>query len=740
MLATAGCEKASSSALHLVDPATQEMAALLRHQSSLVDPVELAFYVNDQRATYYRSELEHFAPSSDRLAMRMRLATELINSGAQTEAELEIGKLEEEGRQLFGGEKWRASSVSVLILKAIVSLRRAELENCCQLNNRDSCLLPIQGDGIHKLREGSTSAITILSDVLTIAPDNLRARWLLNIAYMTLGGYPDKIPPAYLIPPSAFASGYPLKRFPNVAKEVGLDIFGLAGGAILDDFDLDGRLDLIVSSIGFADQMRLFLNTGRGTFEDKTAVSGLDGETGGLNMIQADYDNDGLVDVLVLRGGWMEKEGRFPLSLLRNKGGGTFTDVTRAAGLLRFDPTQTATWLDYDGDGWLDLFVGNESSKGAFHVCQLFHSNRNGTFTDVAQQAGVNFSGFVKGVMSGDYDNDGRPDLYLSVLDGDNVLYHNEGLQAVDGQPPTWRFKNVAATAGVTAPRASFGTFFFDYDNDGWEDLFVVGYSFAMAEEVAADYLGLPTNAERGRLYHNQHDGTFRDVTQAAGLYKVIPAMGINFGDLDNDGWLDLYLGTGNPDLSTLIPNRMFRNAEGRFFQDVTTAGDFGHLQKGHAVCFGDVDDDGDQDVFENLGGAVLADKAHAALFENPGSDNHWLGLELHGVQSNRSAIGARIKVNVETKAHPRMICRVVNSGGSFGASPLRREIGLGAAVGITSVEVFWPATGRTQRFEKLELDKRYRITEGSAEAAPIHLTSFALATSASSGNGQESR
>ncbi len=150
-----------------------------------------------------------------------------------------------------------------------------------------------------------------------------------------------------------------------MAREAGLDVYTLSGGAILDDFDNDGRLDLMLSANGLEDPMHFFRNSGDGTFEDRTAEAGLTGEVGGLNMIQADYDNDGFVDVLVLRGGWMGSEGRFPMSLLRNNGNGTFTDVTKAAGLMRFvGPTQTATWLDYDGDGRLDLFVGYEIERG----------------------------------------------------------------------------------------------------------------------------------------------------------------------------------------------------------------------------------------------------------------------------------------------------------------------------------------------------------------------------------------
>jgi hypothetical protein len=159
----------------------------------------------------------------------------------------------------------------------------------------------------------------------------------------------------------------------------------------------------------------------------------------------------------------------------------------------------------------------------------------------------------------------------------------------------------------------------------------------------------------------------------------------------------------------------MFRNSQGRTFQDVTTAGGFGHLQKGHAVVFGDPDEDGDQDVFEVMGGAFQADKAYSAFYENPGNDNRWLVLALEGVRANRSAVGARIKVTVSTPGGPRVLHRTVGSGGSFGASPLRQEIGLGDATGIDSVEIAWPGSGRTQRLDGLQLDRRYRVREGSS-------------------------
>jgi FG-GAP-like repeat/ASPIC and UnbV len=703
------------------------MAELLKEQAAKVDPSILHFLVNDRRAERLAEELQWPRPARERFTLRFEYAAELFKAGRIDDSLQAMSVLQEDAEK-NAAPGWAQHHNLVLLQRAIAYLRKGEEQNCHEGNNRDSCLLPIKGLGVHQNREGSTRAAEILQGIVAEEPGNLEARWLLNIAHMTLGTYPEGVPAQHLIPPKVFESDYPLPRFTNVAKEAGVDVYGISGGAILDDFDNDGRLDLVISHIGFEDQTRFFWNRGDGTFEDRTLQAGIEGETGGLNMIQADYDNDGFVDLLILRGGWMGSEGRFPLSLLRNNGNGTFTDVTVAAGLLRFAPTQTAVWLDYDGDGKLDLFVGNESDPDFgptnAHPCELFHNNGDGTFTNVAHEAGVDVVGFVKGVVSADYNGDGRPDLYLSLQGADNLLLRNDGPTAGRG----WHFTNVAAEAHVTEPKLSFGAFFFDYDDDGWPDLFVAGYGLngpSVAADVAADYLGLPTAWERPRLYHNRGDGTFEDVTKAMGLYKVIPTMGLSFGDLDNDGWLDFYLGTGSPDFGSLIPNRMFRNAAGRSFQDVTTAGNFGHLQKGHAICFGDFDNDGQQDVFAQMGGAFVGDKAYSALYRNPGNASHWMLLELEGVRSNRSAIGARIKVTLETKSGPRVLHRTVGSGGSFGGSPLRREIGLGDAIRIVSVEVFWPATGLTQMIRGLKLDHRYRIREGSEVAAPAVAQGF---------------
>jgi FG-GAP-like repeat/ASPIC and UnbV len=706
---------------------TLEMAALLEARAKAVGPADLWFNVNDRRAEAFAAALARRGGGADLVDLRTNLAKELLFAGRYADSVAQVDGLLTDVRAI-GQLEALFAEVELLMLQATTLMRWGEEQNCVLGHNRDSCLLPIKGQGVHTRRDGSTRAIATLERVLKLDPSNLRARWLLNIAHMTLGSYPDGVPARFLIPPAAFTAAHPLPAFENVAGAVGLDIYGLSGGAVLEDLDEDGLLDVMVTAIGFTDQMRVFRNAG-GRFTDATAASGLTGLTGGLNMVTADYDNDGLLDVLVLRGAWMGAAGQFPMSLLRNRGGLRFDDVTKAAGLLRLRPSQTATWLDVDGDGFLDLFVGNESGGPAINPCELYRNNRDGTFTEIAKASGVDVVAFVKAVVSGDYDNDGDPDIFVSVAQGANLLFRN------DGPGPRgstgWRFTNVTAQAGVELPKNSFPAMFFDYDDDGWLDLFVAPY-WGSAEDVAADYLGIETSVERGKLYRNKGDGTFADVTREAGLHTVMQVMGLNYGDLDNDGWLDFYAGTGNPDFHTLVPNRMFRNDGGKRFQDVTTAGNFGHLQKGHGIAWGDVDNDGDLDVFEQMGGAYQADRAYSALYENPRatpSDNaaraDWVSLELEGTTANRAAIGARVTVRLETPAGPRRIHRVVSSGGSFGASTLRVFVGLGDATRIAGVEVAWPLAGKgaaaTQTFTGLEPARHYLLKQGAP--APTLLT-----------------
>ncbi len=698
-------------------PSTRRMAQLLAEVRDHPGP-ELLGYMNDRMAAMLAGALTNTTDLHQRARLQFLLGLEQTRAGQPDQALNTFAALERFVAAQGGHLEPRART-ELRLHEAMAWLRLGEQENCVVTHNAESCLVPLRPPAFHLLPRGSRRAAQLFAEHLAEYPDDLGTRWLLNLAHMTLGEYPDKVPPPFLIPPRTFASEYPLPRFRNVSGDRGLDVAGLAGGVIVDDFDNDGFYDVVVSAWDLNGQLRFFHNNGNGTFTERTSEAGLVGEVGALNLQQTDYNNDGLLDIWMLRGGWLGKAGRMPSSLLRNNGDGTFTDVTEQAGLMSRHPTQTSRWFDYDGDGWLDLFIGNESlDPNDPDWCELYHNNHDGTFTECAQACGLRVAAFVKGVACADYDNDGRPDLYLSVRGGPNLLLHNDGPDA-GGH---WHFSDVTAKAGpVQNPRLSFGTFFFDYDNDGWEDLLVFGYDLPHGVmDVVADYLGLPNAGAKPKLYHNNRDGTFSDVTAEMHLNRICHTMGHNYGDLDNDGWLDFYCGTGDPDFRTLIPKRMFRNAEGHGFQDVTTATGTGHLQKGHGVAFADFNDDGAQDVFIVFGGAYTGDIGRSALFLNPGTTNHWLKLKLVGTKANRAAIGARLQVSLRTPAGPRELYRTVSSGGSLGCNPLRQEIGLGKATAITAVRIRWPGSDTRQILRGLELDQSYLVREG--DPAPVRL------------------
>lgn len=596
---------------------------------------------------------------------------------------------------------------------ALAYLRKGETENCVQCNNGESCLVPIQSKGRHQFETGSTQALKFLEIVLRDKPDHVSARWLYNVASMTLGRYPDQVPEAWRIPPERFQSHVEFPRFANIATGLGLATVNLSGGTVWDDFDNDGDLDLLTSSWGLGDSLHYFRNDRAEGFVDLTVQANLSGLLGGLNMIQADYDNDGDLDVLILRGAWSQEDGRIPNSLLQNDGQGRFVDVTFDVGLADDNyPTQTAVWFDLENDGDLDLFIGNEK-----YPCQLFENNQ-GRFTDIAQGEATRNFRFTKAVVAADVNRDGFVDLFLSNHGQKNrLLINNQDKGFVDE----------AEAYHVQLPLLSFPAWFWDYNNDGWTDLFVSGYSYGQAF-VSETYFRQPSGKETMRLYQGGPDG-FRDVTQDVQLDRVVQPMGSNFGDLDNDGFLDIYLGTGCPEYDTLMPNLMFHNRDGQTFDDVTTAGGFGHLQKGHGVAFADIDNDGDQDIFAQMGGAYPGDQAANALYQNPTENQHWLRLLLVGKTSNRSALGAHIAVTVTTAdQQTRTIHRWVGSGGSFGAGPLRQEIGLGDADKLIDVKVTWPATGKTVTYQQISLDQAYTLHEDQDSPLPtMHAEAFAL-------------
>ncbi len=724
-LATAACDSSPSG--------TEAMAQRLVDVVAATDPTD-NLYRNTEQAELLRQQIDALPEGAPAGQLKAAYGEQLLLAG-QTGAAIEVFEAMSARFAEMGDRVAPAMAGEMQRMLLLSYLRLAEESNCLDHHNPDSCLLPLAGGGVHVEPEGGRKAFEILSERLAENEKDWEARWLINLAAMTLGTWPDGVPEAWRLGPELFASDFDPGRFPDVGREVGVAVTGLAGGVVMEDLDGDGLLDLLVSSWGVTDPLHLLRNRGDGSFDDVTADAGVEGLTGGLNMLHADYDNDGDADVLVLRGGWFEKQGGHPNSLLRNDGSGHFDDVTEASGLLSFHPTQTAAWGDYDGDGWLDLFIGNETGPDETHPCELFHNQGDGTFVDVAARCDLNVEVYAKGTAWGDVDDDGDVDLYISRIDGPNLLFRNDG--PVRGSLPergvgdparhlaskarAWRFVDVAAQAGVTKPKRSFPTWFFDYDNDGRLDLFVSGFRYKSAGWVARDYVGKDGKGVRAKLFRNLGGMAFEDVSESMEIDKVLLTMGSNFGDIDNDGWLDLYCATGEPDYGALYPNRMFRNGEGQIFQDATTAGGFGHAQKGHGIAFGDLDNDGDQDVYAVMGGAYEGDVYPNALFLNPGHDHHWLTLVLEGVEANRCAIGARVAVRVATPTGERTIHVTVGTGGSFGSSSLAQEIGLGDATSILDLTIRWPGSGRSQVLTDLPMDWALKVVEGATSAEPLH-------------------
>ena len=635
-----------------------------------------------------------------------------------------VGEMEKEIQQqklaLDIAQKYLPEGVPrIELVIGIAYLHYSEMENGIYHSNGNQGIWPPPISSEHYVKqEESKLAIQYLSKYLETLPDDYQTRWLLNVAYSTLGEYPGKVPPAQLIPSSVFQSAQNVGRFKDIASSAGTNPFLEAGGIVMDDFDNDGLLDIVASSMDVCEALHFYHNNGDGTFTDRTAQAGLTDQLGGLNLVQVDYNNDGCMDLLVLRGGW-----EFPMrkSLLRNNCNGTFTDVTDQSGLgATVTETNSAVWADIDNDGFLDLFIANEKSPS-----QLFRNRGDGTFEDISHLAGIDNTAYSKGVTAADYDNDGYVDFYVSNLDGPNYLYHNNH----DGT-----FTDIAKQAGVQAPGTGFATWFFDYDNDGWPDLFVTSYPVAAPGEVFRSYMHLPIHVDTLKLYRNRHNGTFEDVTTQVGLDRVFMPMGSNFGDVDNDGFLDIYLGVGQPSFGSIQPHVLLRNDGAKKFVDITASSGTGDVHKGHGIGFADLFHTGHEDIVANFGGALASDKHTLRLFENPGNDNDWINVRLVGVKSNRAAVGARIKVTVENDGKvTRSIYRTVGYGSSFGGNPMEQHIGLGHGARVTELEIWWPATNTRQHFSNLAKNQFIQIKEFGTDyekldRQPVHIGSSSVA------------
>jgi enediyne biosynthesis protein E4 len=494
-----------------------------------------------------------------------------------------------------------------------------------------------------------------------------------------------------------------------------------AGCAFLD-YNNDGWMDIYLVNSGKSDfytpdpvlRNALYRNNGDGTFTDVTQQAGVAAGGFGQGVAVGDYDRDGFPDIYVTQYGRS--------ILFHNNGDGTFSDVTEKAGVAAPGWASSAVWFDYDNDGLLDLFVcqfvdfSKEKNKpcgihedGQRHYCipqiyqpmpnWLFRNNGDGTFTDVSKTSGISSHlGKGWGVVASDINNDGWIDLFVTNDTLPNFLFVNDG---------KGKFAETGTEAGVAysangKPRSGMGVDAADFNEDGWQDLFVANLD---REDFA--------------IYRNNRDGTFDDLAVPTGIAKATRSMsgwGLKFFDYDNDGNLDLFLANGNPDdLITSLHGEssyqeplMLFHGNGKSFENVSAQSGtlFATPMSSRGLAIGDFNNDGAVDVLISVNnGAPLL------LHNNAGKHNHWLGIHLLGKKSNPDGVGAKVSY----QAGDLKRSRVKVGGGSYLSShDPRIVLGLGKRDKIDWVEVKWPLPGGdTQRFKDLPVDRYITLVEG---------------------------
>jgi hypothetical protein len=529
-------------------------------------------------------------------------------------------------------------------------------------------------------------------------PTDRRYRWMLRALTMMAGRMDATIPGEFRIDmPASFSSSF---HFEDVTGDSGTGRLALGRGAAWGDFDNDGREDILVGAERAPFQ--LLQNLGNGRFRDVAAEMGLIDPVGlGCYAAQfVDYDNDGYQDIFLSSNGW---GGGGRLFLFHNERGKRFVDVTEQAGLGEPVNAFGASWADYDNDGQVDLAVAAgivDPTDG--DRLRLFHNEGNGKFREVGQQAGLRQKARWISVAWGDYDGDGRQDLLATSFDAGCFLFRNLG---------NGKFEDVTEKAGLRSAHHAYTPEFFDYDNDGRLDIFVSTYPDGDFKGMISNYMAgavMPASQQQ-LLFHNNGDGSFTNVTEKAGITGWYGAMSSQVGDLDNDGYPEILLGTGNPELDWTEPKVLFLNDGNGHFVEASTAAGLIHFGMLHGIAFADYDNSGNLSMFGSFGGFYWGTRETSRLYRNTGSANRAVEVKLVGTRSNRDAVGARVFATVGS----RRIYKWVNGGDGFGTLNSRIvHIGLGRNSRVDQLRVDWPS-GAHQSWHNVPGAQRVEIVEG---------------------------
>ncbi len=598
-------------------------------------------------------------------------------------------------------------------------LRRGEQVNCLPsvlhaahnpIEHAQYCALPIKK--FHDDKEFARAGAKTIRKLLDkYDRGNRLYAWLLNYACMVTNDFPDAVPLEYRVTQSFIDKFYGTGRqkverefswlqFEEKAAEFGINTNNAGRGVAVEDFDGDGYLDIITG--GNFDDLRYYHNEGGKTFSDWTERGGLANFRQPFFISVADYDNDGWPDFIVTH---MYHDG---FSLFHNNGNGTFTDVTATSGLMDNRPPNglssawAPAWADVDNDGDLDLFVCQMGidipfAKGLLSRPKMqsaLYINEGGHFIERTKEyglAGIVNDRFYIGAAFGDYDGDGFLDLFLSSpIVNSSILLKNVGGK---------RFERSDA---LTRRDGGFVGAFLDVNQDGRLDIFHGGFSDARSSLEMAMFGADPEKYRSGKsaVLIQQANGQF---VEQKGFFDMPGGnMGASFGDVNNDGCYDFYLGTGSPEGWFIFPKLMFLGIpDGKGGCEMRTANvsmtnSLASTQKGHGIVFFDFNNDGLQDIYSSLGGMWPADRWPNQFFVNQSKiSNSWIKIRLHGRKTNRFGLGAAIRVTAETDRGEKVVRFVhMDQKTAFGSGPYIAHLGLANATVVREVEVFWPASG----------------------------------------------
>ena len=522
--------------------------------------------------------------------------------------------------------------------------------------------------------------------------------------------------------------------FDNPYAKIMAGYTALGASASVADYDGDGFDDVFVTDSKLGGKNHLYHNNGNMTFTDVAESAGVananDDKNAVADSLWFDFNNDGRPDLLVVRFGHNQ--------LYQNMGNGKFKDVSHAAGIDGYKNAITAIAFDYDRDGKLDLFVGSyfqpinifnpetprffpesfETANNGGGVT-VYHNNGNGTFTDVTDKTGLRLSGWTLDLGHADADNDGWDDLYVAADFGTDRFFHNNG---------NGTFTDITETAIGIDSKKGMNVDWGDFDNDGLLDIYVTN--------ITDDYM-----REGNFLWHNNGNLTFSDVSRETNSFETGWGWGAKFFDYDNDGWLDLYVTNGwvsagkdsyvpdifemvtkpgidfadarnwppmgNKSLSGYEKKKLFHNEHGQLFKDQAARHGVDSQKDGRGVAIADFDNDGRLDMF------VANASGEPNLYRNTmPAGAHWVQFALQGTKSNRTAIGAQVRLTAGGSTRLQFI----SGGNSFaGQSSNRVHFGLGDVAKIDQIEVRWP-NGEKEVFTGIAVDKLQKIVEGSSK------------------------